>query len=122
MKNFITLSIIILIISVCFFSGCNEKTDEDRLIGTWTSSESFGDYTVTTKINFLSDKTITIIIYHGDDFTEGGGTWKIVDDKLVIQSTSPSVETRTYDDYSFSDDYKILELTFEGFTETFTKQ
>ena len=124
-KHLIVIGIVVLLLAVGL-SGCNEnisQSDEDRIVGTWISTENFGDdYTLTTKIIFLSDKTFTSIMFvTDDDIIEGGGTWNIVDNKLVAHATSPEPRTRV-SDYSFSDNYNKLMITFKGVAETYTRQ
>ena len=117
----IGISVILLIVGL---SGCTETTQSDtkRMVGAWTNSEMVGENLRTVTYIFLSDKTCEIsATYEGDSVT-ASGTWRIVDDKLVIDFTSPSAITQT-GDFVFSNDYNTLTITDSiGSTITLTKQ
>ena len=123
-KKLIIFGIIVLLVCVGL-SGCEENTsklDEERIIGKWVGSELFQGSTRNITIIFLSNKTFeTEGTYQGETII-GSGTWKIVDDKLVIDITEPTKNTSS-SDYNFSNNSNTLTIIDStGKTMDFTKQ
>ena len=118
MNKLVILLIVLMVIEVGFLSGCNEstfKSDKEKFVGTWVFSLT--DATIT--YTFLSDDTLTIVgTYEGVIEDTTNGTWKILDNKLVLTTEENTGSV----DYSFSDDGKTLTLTLSGQDAVFTKQ
>jgi hypothetical protein len=110
-KHIILIGITILLLSVGL-SGCNEsnssfKSDEDRIIGTWSISELYEGSTRTITYIFLPDKTYEVIGTYKEVMDSYNGTWKILDNKLVV-----TIEGRTQTgNYKFSNNDKTLTIT-----------
>ena len=123
-KQLIIIGVIVILLTVGL-SGCNEntsKSDEDKLIGTWTNRIMYEDNsTVITSYIFYTNKTFNVIGSSGNKTLNVNGTWNITDDKLIMIS---KVRTLTVD-YKFSElnNDKILTLTDEsGHPEDFIKE
>lgn len=128
MKKGIIVFGIIVILLIVFLSGCNNtnntsntsdplKPDEYGLIGTWV-----GIYNPDAEYyTFYSDKTFTFYSGYGLG-SSGGGTWKIVDDKLNLTLISGGESVIDVYDYSFSNNGKELTLTNERGIIELTKQ
>ena len=122
-KSLIIFGVAVLLVVV--LSGCNEsnssfKSDEDRITGTWVISELYEGSTRTVTYIFLSDKTYEVIGIYKDDTESYNGTWKIVDNKLVV-----TIEGQTQTgNYKFSNNDKILTITdtMSNTTTVLTKQ
>jgi len=117
-RKFIVIGIIFILLIVCL-SGCNNtdntnntngplKPDEYGLIGTWVGIYNPED----EYYKFYSDKTFTFYSGYGLG-TSGGGTWKIVDDKLNLTVINGGESVIDIYDYSFSNNGKELTLSNE---------
>jgi len=123
-KQLIIFGVIVLLITIGL-SGCLEnksKSDEDKIIGTWASSELFQGSTRNISIIFLSNKTFETVSTYKGETKIGSGTWRIVDDKLEIDITKPTVSP-SINDYNFSNNFNTLTITDSTGTKIdFTKQ
>ena len=125
MKKQILIIGIIIILLIIGLNGCEENTsnsDEDKIIGTWIGSQPFQGSTRNISITFLSNKTFkTVGTYQGQTII-GNGTWKIVNDKLIIDITEPTKRLSS-SKYNFSNNFNTLTITDStGTTMDFTKQ
>ena len=113
MKKQLIIGIVVLLICVVL-SGCNEqqttnteKSDEDRITGTWFISELFEGSSRTITYIFSPDKTYKVIGSYKNYTESFNGTWKIEDNKLVV-----TIEGRTLiGNYQFSNNEKTLTIT-----------
>ena len=116
---------IIVILLTVGLSGCNEdtsKSDENRIIGTWFGSELFQGNTRNISLIFLSNKTFETTGAYQSKTIIGSGIWRIVNNKLVIDITEPTVSS-SVNDYNFSNNFNTLTITDStGTTMNFTKQ
>ena len=120
-KNQITIQIFL------FFSDENmgnylycKKSDEEKIIGTWVITELFEGNTITITYIFLVNNTYIVKSNYLDNISIFNGTWKIVDNKLVV-----TIEGRTQTgNYKFSDNDKTLTITdiMSNTTKVLTKQ
>ena len=111
MKKMEILLIALMIISLGFLSGCSEKPDKEKFIGTWKNTEP--SYNT---ITFLSD---------GSGSSSGlSMLWEIKDGKLLVTMSIAGATHNTIYDYVFSDDDQTLKLTDTNseLSYTFTKQ
>ena len=114
MKKHLIIGIAFLLICVVL-SGCNEqqtttnseKSDEDRITGTWFISELFENNTRTITYIFSPDTTYKVIGTYKNYTESFNGTWKIENNKLIV-----TIEGRTLiGDYQFSNNDKTLTIT-----------
>ncbi len=101
-------------------SGCNEQSDEDKLIGTWIYT--MGSETATISYTFFSDKTFIITApnpYDGEEVTVNG-TWIISGNTIVLTS---HLGTKDVGEYNFSKNNETLTITkSHGDTVVLTKK
>ena len=79
----LSILLVVVVLSGCNESNNSDKSDEDRITGTWIVSEPYEDGPSSIIYIFLSDKTFEVIATfegYNDSFN---GNWKIVDNKLV---------------------------------------
>ena len=109
-KIAILLIILILVSAVfLFIQSIKSVKDEERIVGTWFASNTEEESTISIYYFFLSDKTLETVSYlNGVSFSDNG-TWRIVDDKLLIISIEP-YDITLICDYYFSDNYNTLTL------------
>jgi len=108
-KQLIIIGIIVILLSVGL-SGCNEntsKSDEEKIIGTWTNRDMHDGSIESNSYIFYSNKTFKVIGSYESEVLNINGTWNITDNKLVMTAEG---ETKTAD-YKFSDNNKTLTLT-----------
>ena len=82
-------------------------SSEEKLIGTWYISEVYEVSTRTVTYIFSSDKSYEVIITYQDNKESFNGTWKIVDNQLIV---TIQAETLT-GNYQFSNNDKTLTIT-----------
>jgi len=108
-KQLMIVGIIIILLTVGL-SGCNEntsKSDEEKIIGTWTNRDMHDGSIESNSYIFYSNKTFKVIVSYESEVLNINGTWNITDNKLVMTAEG---ETKTAD-YKFSDNNKTLTLT-----------
>ena len=109
-KRIIAICIFLIIIFVGF-CGCNEtklKGDEVKLIGIWKGEFNIEEIIATLNYTFLSDKTYLLhVTAQGETIQNNNGTWKILDNKLVMTFEGEMVTM----DYIFSNNDKTLTIT-----------
>jgi hypothetical protein len=113
-KNYLSIFVIIFIVVLAGFSGCNNKSSiEDKFIGTWQSSEG----NVTSTMRFYSNGTVSVSLLGEVVY----GTWEIKDGKLFTENENSGINTF---DYSFSEDGKTLSThkSDSGYLIYWTKQ
>ena len=124
-KQLVIMGIIALLVCIGL-NGCNEinntiNPEKNKFVGTWLNStkNTYIDGTIywtNTTYTFLSDGT----------FAEGleSGTWELKDGKLVIHAQFSDINYIVVNNYSFSDNDKILTLTSvsDGSYTAYTKQ
>jgi hypothetical protein len=112
MKKQIILTIVLLIFLIINICGCNDNTsdsDVEKIMGTWMFTYEFEDSNIIAIYYFLADEEFSITTsYKAEQFTVIG-TWKILDNKLVINAEGATV---TYD-YRFLNNNQTLEITDE---------
>jgi hypothetical protein len=111
MKKQLMIVGIVLIFLVVGFSGCSEKSDEEKFVGTWKNTEP-------------SYNTIT---FQPDGNGSSSGLsmfWEIKDGKLVVTTSISGVPHETIYDYVFSNDDQSLTLTdtYSELSYTYAKQ
>ena len=125
MKKQILIIGIIIILLIIGLNGCEENTsnsDEDKIIGNWVGSQPFQGSTRNISITFLSNKTFKTVGTYQNEKIIGNGTWKIVNDKLIIDITEPT-KSISSSNYNFSNNFNTLTITDStGTTMDFTKQ
>lgn len=99
MKRIGILIIAWIVISFSLFSGCNEQTDEKKILGIWLGEISGDEETYI--FNFFSNGTYSTTV--GYTFW---GTYVMTDDTLAIEAEE---ETKSFR-YSFSNNDKKLTL------------
>ena len=111
-KHLIPLAILPLLFCVVF-SGCNQisnlfLSDEDKIVGTWTTDDLFMEAPIT--LEFFSNGTVSAKIELGAiDFTINDGNWMMKEGTLTLDIGDLISET-TYS-YQFSEESTILTLT-----------
>jgi len=108
-KQLMIVGIIIILLTVGLI-GCNEntsKSDEEKIIGTWTNRDMHDGSIESNSYIFYSNKTFKVIGSYESEVLNINGTWNITDNKLVMTAEG---ETKTAD-YKFSDNNKTLTLT-----------
>ncbi len=126
MKKHPILLVILPLLFCVVFSGCNQisnlfLSDEDKIVGTWTTDDLFMEAPIT--LEFFSNGTVSAKIQLGEiDFTINDGQWVMVKGLLTLDIGDLISET-TYS-YQFSEENKILTLTENQGTNTIvlTKQ
>lgn len=120
-KQLMMIGIVVLLLTVVL-SGCNEntsKSDEDRFIGIWIYSIDLNNETISLTYDFLANKTFKMTTSSNDEVLTVNGTWDIKDNKLLITLEGQDAMTN---DYKFSDNDTKLDIKYDGFSMTFTKQ
>jgi uncharacterized lipoprotein NlpE involved in copper resistance len=113
-----SILIIFLIVSLCGCNNNNSESDKNKITGTWIFNYEFEGSNITAKYDFLSDEAFSITTSYRDEQFTISGTWKILDNKLVINAEDATV---TYD-YSFLNNNQTLEITDEeGKTSALTR-
>lgn len=122
MKKQLMIVGITVILLIVGFSGCNEntsKTDEKKIIGTWTYSIKYNNDTMNLSYVFVSNKTFEIITSYIDEVDTSNGTWNITDNKLLITIEGETITS----DYKFSNNNTKLTITYSSeYAMVFTKQ
>ena len=111
MKNHLIVSGIVFVLLIVGLSGYNELSkpsvsDEDKFIGTWTESKIYEGSIRNITYIFSSDKLFEFNATYKDEAFISSGTWKIIDNKLIITTDINEGEI----DYYFSDDDTILTI------------
>jgi hypothetical protein len=111
MRKIAILLIALMVVSVGFLSGCSEKSDDEKFIGTWKNTEP----------------SYNIIIFRSDGSGSSSGlsmSWEIKDGKLVVTILISGLPHETIYDYVFSDDDQTLTLTdtYSDISYTYSKQ
>jgi len=118
-KQLMIVGIIVILLTVGL-SGCNEQSDEEKIIGTWTYSIIYNNNTLNASYIFSSNKTLEIITSYINKVYTTNGTWSFTDNKLLL--TLEGQDTIT-SDYKFSNNNRKLTLTDgSGNIGIFTKQ
>jgi uncharacterized protein (TIGR03066 family) len=108
-KQLMIVGIIVIFLTVGL-SGCNEntsKSDEEKIIGTWTNRDLHDGSIESNSYIFYTNKTFKVIGSYESEVLNINGTWNITDNKLVMTAEG---ETKTAD-YKFSENNKTLTLT-----------
>jgi len=119
-KQLVIFGVIVILLTVGL-SGCNEntsKSDEEKIIGTWTNRDLHGGSKESNSYIFYTNKTFKLINSYNSEVYSVNGTWNITDNKLVMTARG---ETETAD-FIFSDNNKKLTLTSESWTINLTRQ
>jgi hypothetical protein len=111
MNNKLIVISIFLILIFISFCGCNENKlteEEKRFIGSWKGEFNVEEIITSLNYTFLSDKTYLLhVTAQGEIIQSSNGTWKILDNKLVMTFEGEKVTM----DYIFSNNEKTLSLT-----------
>ncbi len=100
-KQIILLGTVILIICINL-SGCNDKSNKDKFIGSW--EEETGEYSWSI-YTFNADNTLEI------NNGKLSGTWSLSGNKVILVVDGEEQTTQEFT-YAFSDNDNILSLTF----------
>lgn len=106
LKKMMMLIIILTIFSISLFCGC---TEENKFAGKWKSQ-------IGVTYEFKSDGDLIVEMI--------AGTWKLEDEKLILQTPENSLMITIKYTYSFSDDDNTLTLvdSSTGITKILIKQ
>ena len=112
----VVVVIVLLLVFVYFFGGIIPGGNESNFHGTWESSSGFS----TVELTFYKNKTYEF----SSGFITETGTWKLNNDKLIIDSDmiGPGFVSANYE-YEFTDDGNTLKLDYLNVPMyTFTKK
>jgi hypothetical protein len=126
MKKHAILLVILPLLLCVVFSGCDQisnlfLSDEDKIVGTWTTDDLFMEAPIT--LEFFSNGTVSATIQLGEiDFTINDGQWVMTKGSLTLDIGDLISETMY--SYQFSEENKIITLTENQGTNTIilTKQ
>ncbi len=113
MKKQIMIVAIIFILIISGLSGCNEntlKSDEEKIIGTWTNRNLHDGSIETNSYIFYTNKTFNVIGTYEDEVLNINGTWNITKNGLIMTAQG---ETKTAE-YKFYDNNKRLTLKIKN--------
>ena len=97
----ILLAVLVVAISLC---GC-EALNEKRIVGTWTAETSVFGVVTETEYTFNEDGTGTMSTVLGIGIAIN---YTIDDDKIMINTDTPTLQMSTNYTYEFVDDTLVL--------------
>ena len=130
MNKKLVLLTIVLVVSVGLLSGCNEsedanKSDKNRLVGTWFSSYIYNGSIHNSTWILFSNGTLDIVESYENETYSLSGNWYIFEGNLSFHITKPTILSIT-NEYILSDDSNLLTIltieTDENEPVTFNKQ
>jgi len=104
-KHLIVIGTAVLLLAVGL-SGCFDS-NEDKIVGTWIGTLGNESDPANVEYTYFSDNTCSAVAYYKYETTQVTGTWKIINNKLVITSEDGEISTN---DYQFSNNDKTLTL------------
>jgi hypothetical protein len=113
MKKQIMIVAIIFILTINGLNGCNEntiKSDEEKIIGTWTNRNLHEGNIETNSYIFYTNKTFKVIGTYKDEVLNINGTWNITENGLIMIAQG---ETKTAE-YIIYDNNKKLTLKIKN--------
>jgi hypothetical protein len=118
MKELPLISIVFMLVTACFFSGCNSPSDteKNKFVGTWNYSGNdtvrWGNY-----LTFFSNGSVDL------DYQGIYGIYEIKDGKLAFKYALNGNQSQLLFGYSFSDDgNKMTLMDNMGNSGTFEKE
>ena len=102
---------LVFVISIFSLTGCNKKSVDSKLFGTWQYEETIDEKVIISSITFKKDGTGSEINDIGNNETNQDFTYEVKNNKIII--TYDEGEDEIEYKYKFDGEKLILRNTFD---------